>query len=135
MPSAPTTHPPYALATSRLSLRALLALAGRMPLGGDRETVLSALMAARLARGVLGPCPLSAPIRASRAAGARTWFAALTVPAPMRVAFAEVVDASMGEDRSALSAALLALGEAAGSSLDSGARGELRELANVVEAA
>ena len=135
MPSAPTTHPPYALATSRLSLRALLALAGRMPLGGDRETVLSALMAARLARGVLGPCPLSAPIRASRAAGARTWFAALTVPAPMRVAFAGVVDASMGEDRSALSAALLALGEAAGSSLDSGARGELRELANVVEAA
>lgn len=134
MPSAPTTHPPYALATSRLSLRALLALAGRLPLGGDRETALSALMAARLARGVLGPCPLSAPIRASRAAGARGWFAALTVPAPIRVAFSEVVNASAGEDRAALAAALLALGEAAGSSLDSGARGELRELASSVAA-
>ena len=73
--------------------RALAGLAGRRPLGGDREVAVAAFVAARLA--CRRPAPHAAPpeARTARATGARAWLAAVAVPAPARGPLARVIDA------------------------------------------
>src|SRR4029079_1599332 len=71
--------PPYALAPTNFRFPALASLAGRAPLGGRREVVLGASVAARLAHDTLAERGLSTETRVDRAAHARTW---LPTPAP-----------------------------------------------------
>ena len=124
--------PPYALATPRFRFRALAALVGRSPLGGEREVALAALLAARLVLGALPPQPLPQGVRAARANGARAWLAALAVPAPLRQALARLVDATAGIDRASLEPALQAVIDASSPQLDPPAIAELREIARLL---
>lgn len=121
--------PPYALASPRFRFRALAALAGRSPLGGEREVALATLLAARLAVGTLPPHPLPHAVRVTRANGARTWLAALALPATVRQPLARLVDATATPEASGLDAALEALIEASLPQLDAPALAELREVA------
>lgn len=89
---------------------------------------LAALMAARLADGVLLAVPLSAVARASRAAGARVWCSTLTLPAAARIPLARVVDASEGGERVQLAETLATFAAVAGSLLDVASRAELTDL-------
>lgn len=120
--------PPYALATPRFRFRALAALAGRSPLGGEREVALATLLAARLVMGALPPQPLPQGVRVTRANGARAWFAALALPTPLRQSLARLVDATTGVDRAGLEPALRAVIDLSTPQLDPPAIAELREI-------
>ena len=120
--------PPYSLAAPTFRFRAIASLAGRAPLGGEREMALAALMAARLADAHLLEVPLSATARASRAAGARVWCSTLTLPAAARIPLVRVVDASEHGDRKHLGEMLAAFATVAGPVLDPASRVELADL-------
>lgn len=125
--------PPYALETPRFRFRALAALAGRSPLGGEREVALAALLAARLAVGALPP-QLPQGVRITRATGARAWFASLALPASLRQALARLVDATTSVDREPLESALRAVIDAGTPQLDPPAIAELREIVRALGA-
>ena len=120
--------PPFSLAAPTFRFRALASLAGRAPLGGEREMALASLMAARLADGVLMTVPLSAQARTARAAGARVWCSTLTLPAAARIPLARVVDASDTGGRPQVAEALAVFAAMAGPHLDAPSRLELADL-------
>ena len=120
--------PPYALATPRFRFRALAALVGRSPLGGEREVALATLLAARLAVGAMPHMPLPHGVRVTRANGARAWFAALPLPNTLRQSLTRLLDATTSIDRDGLSAALGTLIDVTAPQLDAAAVAELREV-------
>jgi hypothetical protein len=126
--SAVPLLPPYALPTPRFRFRALAALVGRSPLGGEREVALAALLAARLVVGALPPQPLPQGVRITRANGARAWFAALALPTPLRQSLARLVDATTSVDRDGLEPALRAVIDVSTPQLDVQAIAELRDV-------
>lgn len=89
---------------------------------------LASLMAARLAEGLLLTVPLSAPARASRAAGARVWCSTLTLPAAARIPLARVVDASETGERARVADALATFASVAAALLDAASRAELADV-------
>jgi hypothetical protein len=126
--------PPYALDTPRFRFRALAALAGRSPLGGEREVALATLLAARLVVGALPPQLLPQGVRVTRATGARAWFAALALPPSLRQPLARLVDATTSLDRDGLEAALRAVIDAGTPQLDPPAIAELRDVVRAMSA-
>jgi hypothetical protein len=126
--------PPYSLATPSFRFPALAALAGRAPLGGDRELVLACLMACRLAAGAIGPNPLPVVVRAERSVGAKTWLASLALPAAARTPFTKLADAAAAEDHSALRATLQRMISACTPVLDGASRQEVERFAAAVAA-
>lgn len=122
-------QPPYALATTPFRFRALATLAGRLPIGGEREIALAAFVAARLAGAAIGDQSLSEDLRKARAAGARQWMGALTLPAATRSAVAQLADASTNDDREGLAACVDRLATQVATVLDGASRTELRQLA------
>jgi hypothetical protein len=122
------TSPPYALAAPRFPFPSLAALAGRAPLGGQREVALAALVTARLALGLVPPESLPQPVRAERAAAARTWLATLAPPAAMRVPLARLTHATAGDAAGAVATAMAAVRDAAEPFLDAAAHAELGRL-------
>jgi hypothetical protein len=136
----PPTLPPYALAVPSFPLRALAALAGRAPLGGEREVALAAFMAARLAQELLSARPLAPAARATRVVAARGWLASLALPAGTRIPLARLIDACAAggageEGRGSPEEAAAAIGlllPAAGPLLDPPSRAELELLARAL---
>ena len=126
--------PPYALATPRFRFRALAALAGRAPLGGDREVALATLMAARLAAGALPPQPLPQGVRITRATGARVWLTALALPLPIRQSLTRLIDATTSVDRDGLENAMRTVIDLGSAQLDPQSIAELREVLRVMSA-
>jgi len=127
--------PPYSLATPSFRFPALAALAGRAPIGGDRELVLACLMACRLASGAVGPSPLPVIVRAERSGNAKTWLASLALPAAARTPFTKLADAAAGEDHSALQTTLHRVISACTPVLDGASRQEVERFAALVAAA
>jgi hypothetical protein len=121
--------PPYALAPTTFRFPALATLAGRAPLGGERETALASYVVARLALGLVPGATLPLEDRVTRAAAARTWLASLALPAPIRAPFAKVIDSTRQDSRASVAAALVTAADVAASYLDGPALGELRALA------
>jgi hypothetical protein len=128
------TLPPYALSAQVFRFRALAALAGRRPLGGDREVAVAAFVAARLVVGAGMADPLPAEVRASRVVGARAWLAAVAVPTATRGPLVRVIEATGRDDPAALGAALRVFIDAASRYLDAASRRELESLAQALEA-
>ncbi|MGH7664064.1 MAG: hypothetical protein ACRENI_07205 [Gemmatimonadaceae bacterium] len=124
----PNTAPPFALTEPVFPFPALAALAARGQLGADREVALAAFMVARLALGAAGPGPIAAPLRAERAAAACRWLSALALPVSARAAFAHAAEATAGDDRPAIAAAVLRVITVADDWLDRPARSELTRL-------
>lgn len=125
-------QPPYALATTPFRFRALAALAGRLPIGGEREIALAAFVAARLAGASVGDRSLSDELRKARAVGARQWMGALTLPAATRTVVAQLADASTNGDREGLATCVDRLAAQVASVLDGASRTELRQLAAAI---
>lgn len=84
--------------------------------------------------GVLPPQALPQGVRATRANGARTWFASLALPAQLRQSLARLVDATTSVDREMLQPALRTVIEVTSPQLDPGAIAELHEVLRLVEA-
>lgn len=134
VPHVPVTNPPYSLATTAFRFAALAALAGRAPLGGQREVALATYMAARLAQDVLPERGVPQTSRAERAVGAKSWLATLALPNSVRPALAKLVD-STGTDQRATATAFRAAAAATATFLDPRARSELDQLLSALEAA
>lgn len=112
--------------------RALAALAGRLPLGGEREMAMTLLIGARLADGCTSREGFPVEQRRARASGARHWVAALSLPAAARSAALQVADASAGESMEGVAAALDRLVAIAAPLLDPPSRAELKQLLSVL---
>lgn len=114
---------------------ALAALAGRRPLGGDREIALAVLVCAHLVAGTLPEHALPVIARAQRSAGARAWLGAIALPAASRASVARVIDACGRDDLGVVQQTLRALLDGIGRSLDSASRRELERLNGLLAAA
>jgi hypothetical protein len=121
------SQPPYALAPIPFRFPALASLAGRAPLGGEREVALATYLAARLAHDSLAERGIPQPVRAERATSAKTWLATLALPATIRSALIRLIEAS-GEDSVGVVAPLRAVIAATSNRLDRAARVELDRL-------
>lgn len=117
--------PPFAPERATFPCPALLECAARATLGGAREALLGAVMAARLVSGMRAPCAISSPTRVARAEGARLWIGALTLPAKQRSALLRAFAATGGDDLGAAADALAQVTEITAPHLDRGARSEL----------
>lgn len=118
---------PYSLGSPRFAFPAMASLSGSLPLGGGREVVLAVIMAARLANSMTGENPLSAPDRAGRVSGARTWLASLTLPTAVRSPLLKCIESTEGEPAQT-AAALRALLTASSNWLDGASVQELEQL-------
>lgn len=96
-------------------------------MGGGREVALAALLVARLAQGVGGAEPMSAPDRVARAASAKVWLASLALPTATRAPFARCVESTAGTPLQ-VGGALRSLLAAASSHLDAASVHELERL-------
>jgi hypothetical protein len=111
---------------------ALAALAGRRPLGGEREIALAALVCAHLVVGTLPESALPAEARARRTTAARAWLSAIALPAGARAPVARVIEACGRDDPAAVQQTLRALLDGIGRSLDGASRRELERLGSFV---
>lgn len=132
LPRVPEPVPPFAPPRAAFPCPALLTAAARAPLGGAREGLLGATMAARLASGMCGPGPLDRAVRVTRAEGARLWLGALAIPARTRAVLLRAIAASAGEEPAAAAEALAQVAEVLAPHLDRGARGELSRLSDAL---
>jgi hypothetical protein len=128
------SQPPYALAPVVFRFRALATLAGRLPLGGERELAMALLMGARVADGCTTREALPSEQRKARGQGARHWMGTLTLSATARTAAQQVADAAGGESREGVAAALDRLIVIAGAVLDPPSRSELKQLLALLRA-
>ena len=126
------SQPPYALGLTTFRFAALAALAGRAPIGGQREVALATYLAARLADDVRPTRGLSAATRAERAEGAKSWLASLALPTTIRPALVGLVDSTAGDAAVTARALRGVIGVTSGM-LDRGARAELERLASALE--
>lgn len=126
--------PTYALAEPAFCLRSLALAASRAPLGGAREALLATLVGGRLAAGAHGPGGVPAALRAARATAARHWMGALSIPAALRSALGELLDATARDDAQALAAAVAKVTEVTAPHLDRKARSEMDRLARRIGA-
>ncbi len=76
---------------------------------------------------------LSPGAREARAAGARAWLTAITLPAALRVPFRRLLDACASDDRDARRTAFADVIEVAHPHLDGRSRLELRDVARALE--
>lgn len=111
---------------------AVAALAGRAPLGGQREVALGTFLAARLALDTLPDRGLTPASRVDRALQARTWLSTMTLPSAVRSALLHVIDASTQEPAAAAEAVRALLGATA-SFLDARSKTELERLATALD--
>ena len=128
------TQPPYSLAPIVFRFRALTTLAGRLPLGGEREIVMTLIMGARLADGCTARAGLTAELRTARATGARHWIGALALPATTRSAAYQVAESSAGESKDGVVTALERLMSIAAPLLDPASRAELKQVVSALRA-
>ena len=125
--------PPYALAPTSFRFPALATLAGRAPLGGQREVVLAAYVVARLAHDTLAERGVSAETRTDRAVHARTWLSTLALPSAARSALQRSIEASAAHARGA-GEAMSGVIKAIDGFLDPPSRLELTQLVTVLSA-
>jgi hypothetical protein len=123
------SSPPYALAPVTFRFRGLIALAERLPLGGEREVVLATFLAARLLWDSTGEAPLEGPLRRGRAQNARTWLPTLALSQNVRAAFQGLFDALASDDRTAQASAWDRVAGAISKLLDGPARNDLKTIA------
>jgi hypothetical protein len=109
--------------------RHLAAAVGRLPLGGQRETALGTLLAARCVAGAFAD-EAPATARAPRADNARQWVQSLVIDPAARAALVALVTASGdGGSPAGATRALARVMEVTAGLLDRGARSELAALA------
>lgn len=121
--------PPYALAPLTFRFRALVALAERLPVGGEREVVLATFVTARLLWDWTDGSGLPAAGLSARAQGARQWLQSLSLPSPVRGMFQSVTEAMSAGNRAAAATAWERALAHTSKAVDGAARGDFRELA------
>lgn len=124
----------YALIRPEFRFKAVLALAGRAPMGGEREIALACLQVARLCAGLLPPYVLPIDVMALRAEHTRQWLSVLAIPQGMRTVAARILEALAGFDRARVAEGLADLVITAAVQLDVASRSELDGLIHELSA-
>jgi hypothetical protein len=125
---------PYSLEPTAFPFPALASLAGRAPLGGQREIVLACLLVARVVADASDPnAPLTLDQRRARAKEVADWLVATTIPGQVKTALARLAEGTSSDDRANLSSALGSVMMVTAGHLDPAARLELDRLAQAVE--
>ena len=125
---------PYSLEPTAFPFPALASLAGRAPLGGQREIVLACLLVARVVADAMnGNGLLTLEQRRARAREVSDWLAATTIPATIRAALTRLAEGTSEEDHDQSAAALDSVMMVTALHLDPAARLELGRLAQAVE--
>ena len=122
---------PYALATSQFRFRALASLAGRAPLGGQREVALAMYLLARLVDDSRPAKALSRDLRVARSTAARGWLANTALPATVRGSLARLAESTEADPPVIFTALSGAIASAA-AYLDPASRLELERLARAI---
>jgi hypothetical protein len=120
--------PPYALAPLAFRFRALVALAERLPMGGERELAVAMLVAARVLWDWRGQDAFPQEATASRAQAARQWLQTLSLPVGTRAVFHQVLDAVGSDSQRAALDAWERLLTAMPRGIEGASRAEFREL-------
>lgn len=124
---------PYSLEPIAFPFPALAAMAGHAALGGPREIALACFLVARITRDAAsGRSGLAREQRRERAQGAKHWLGSASIPGPIRTALVRLAEATAGEDRSAIKAALDSVMTVTANQLDPAARLELSRLAQAI---
>ena len=124
---------PYSVTPTPFRFPALAALAGRAPIGGQREIVLGTYVAVRLADDALSDVGLSVDARADRARAARHWLGMIALPSPILAALVKAAEATT-RDSGTIAEGLRSLLEAVDLSLDEASRAEMRILIGALAA-
>ncbi|MGA0919397.1 MAG: hypothetical protein ACO32Z_05785 [Gemmatimonadaceae bacterium] len=127
----PPLLPTFSPTRAGFACPALLAAAARAPIGGERETLLGVLMAARLVAGLCPDQGLAAGTRGARAEAARGWLTSVTLAAKIRTAVLRCIASSEGQSPQGAAEALVALLELVPTPMDRSAR---REVSRLIEA-
>ena len=90
--------------------------------------LLAVMQAARMVEGAAGLHPLPESLRRSRANAARSWLAALALPAPSRLTIARAIEASAAAERDVLAQAWDAVVALVSPGADLATRAELRRV-------
>lgn len=93
---------------------------------------MGALIAARLAAGMLGPSVVTAALRGSRAEGVRHWLGTIAIPQVPKVAIARLVELTVAGQPGSVATALAKVTEVTAPYLDRAARSELDSLASAL---
>jgi len=126
------SQPPYALEPTPFRFPALASLAGRAPIGGEREVALATYVAARLAQDTHSHRGIAQEIRAERAASAKTWLSTLALPSSTRAALIALIEAS-GSGGNGVAQAIRGVIAATSNRLDRASKTELERLAESFE--
>lgn len=126
---------PYALAVPAFRLRPLAEAAGRAQVGGPRETVMAALIGARLATAAVGTQSLTPAQREARADAARNWLGTIALAPGPKAAAAKLIESTRTADPAAMALALDGVTDITAPWLDRGARSALDSLVQALRAA
>ena len=131
--TAGTPRAPYSLDPLAFPFPALAAMSGRAPLGGPREVALACLLVGRMVADAFeGSASLDAEQRRARAAGARHWLGAASLPGPVRAALVRLAETTGNDQKGPIQAALDSVIAVTANQLEPSARLELTKLAQAI---
>ena len=123
---------PYSLAPLAFPLPALAALAGRAPLGGQRETALACFVVGRLVAGTASEDAATSELGPDRLQGVKHWLSSAALASPLRQALIRAAECAAEGDRVATRTALDSVMTVTANQLDPAARLELARLTQAI---
>ena len=123
---------PYSLEPYAFPFPALAALAGRAPLGGQRETALACFVVGRLVAAASAPGATSSEHGRERLQGVKHWLGSAALAAPLKQALTKAAECAAEDDRNGVKTALESVMTVTANQLDQTARLELARLAQAV---
>jgi hypothetical protein len=123
---------PYSLEPNSFPLPALAALAGRAPLGGQRETALACFVVGRLIASASAPSATASEQGRERLQGVKHWLGSAALATNLRQALARAADCGSEGDNAGVKTALDSVMTVTANQLDPAARLELARLSQAI---
>lgn len=123
---------PYSLDPNSFPLPALAALAGRAPLGGQREMALACFVVGRLIASAIAEGTSASEQGRERLQGLKHWLGSAALPVPLKQALAKAAECASQGDRTGAKSALDSVMTVTANQLDPAARLELARLSQAI---
>lgn len=123
---------PYSLEPISFPLPALAALAGKAPLGGQREVALACFVVGRLVASAWNGQTAGSEHGRERLQGIRHWLASATLAGPLRQALMKAAECASEGDKTGVKSALDSVMTVTANQLDPAARLELTRLTQAI---
>lgn len=123
---------PYSLEPNAFPFPALAALAGRAPLGGQRETALACFLVGRLVASTTAVEASASELGKERLQGVKHWLGSAALATPVRQALTRAAECATEGDRAGTRTALDSVMTVTANQLDPAARLELARLSQAV---